>query len=42
VIGRTYEPMPIYVTGAIIYFAINYTLSTLSKRMETRFAYIRE
>lgn len=42
VIGRTFDPMPLYITGAIIYFIINYTLSSLSKRMETRFAYIRE
>jgi polar amino acid transport system permease protein len=42
VIGRTYEPMPLYVTGAIIYFLINYSLSSLSRQLETRFAYIRE
>lgn len=42
VIGRTYEPMPLYVTGALIYFAINYSLSSLSRQLETRFAYIRE
>jgi len=42
VIGRTYEPMPLYVTGAIIYFIINYSLSILSRRMEARYAYIRE
>jgi polar amino acid transport system permease protein len=42
VIGRTYEPMPLYVTGAIIYFVINYTLSSLSRQLEARFAYIRE
>lgn len=42
VIGRTYEPMPLYVLGALIYFAINYSLSLLSRRLEARFAYIRE
>jgi polar amino acid transport system permease protein len=42
VIGRTYEPMPLYVTGAIIYFLINYSLSSLSRQLETRFAHIRE
>ncbi len=42
VIGRTYEPMPLYVVGALIYFAINYSLSSLSRRLERRFAYIRE
>jgi polar amino acid transport system permease protein len=42
VIGRTYEPMPLYMTGAIIYFLINYALSSLSRQLEARFAYIRE
>ena len=42
VIGRTYEPMPLYIVGALIYFAINYSLSSLSRRLEMRFAYIRE
>jgi polar amino acid transport system permease protein len=42
VIGRTYEPMPLYVMGAIIYFLINYNLSTVSRGLERRFAYIRE
>jgi polar amino acid transport system permease protein len=42
VVGRTYRAMPIYVAGALIYFAINYALSVLSRRLEQRFAYIRE
>jgi polar amino acid transport system permease protein len=42
VIGRVYEPMPIYIVGALIYFAINYSLSSLSRRLEARYAYIRE
>jgi His/Glu/Gln/Arg/opine family amino acid ABC transporter permease subunit len=42
VIGRIYEPMPLYLLGAAIYFAINYSLSTLSRRLEARYAYIRE
>ncbi|HVL71406.1 MAG TPA: amino acid ABC transporter permease [Beijerinckiaceae bacterium] len=42
VIGRTYQPLPLYVTGALIYFAINYALSLLARRLEQRFAYIRE
>lgn len=42
VIGRVYEPMPLYIVGAIIYFLINYSLSDLSRRLEARFAYIRE
>jgi polar amino acid transport system permease protein len=42
VIGRTFKPMPLYVLGCIIYFAINYTLSQLSRRLEARFSYVRE
>jgi polar amino acid transport system permease protein len=42
VIGRVYEPMPLYLLGAAIYFSINYSLSSLSRRLEQRFAYIRE
>ena len=42
VIGRTYVPMPLYILGALIYFAINYGLSSLSRLLEARYAYIRE
>ncbi len=42
VIGRTFRPMPLYVLGALIYFAINYMLSLSSRRLERRFAYMRE
>ncbi|MFL5259480.1 MAG: amino acid ABC transporter permease [Hyphomicrobiales bacterium] len=42
VIGRVYEPMPLYIVGSLIYFAINFSLSQLSRRLEMRFAYIRE
>jgi polar amino acid transport system permease protein len=42
VIGRTYEALPLYVVGALIYFGINYTLSTLSRVLEARYEYIRE
>jgi len=42
VIGRTFKPMPMYVLGALIYFLINYALSLTSRRLEARFAYIRE
>ena len=42
VIGRTYDAMPLYVLGALFYFAINYTLSMLSRRLEHRYAFIRE
>jgi polar amino acid transport system permease protein len=42
VIGRTYEPMPLYVLGALMYFVINYSLSLASRRLEARFVYVRE
>ena len=42
VIGRTYRPMPLYVVGALMYFVINYTLSLASRRLEARFAFVRE
>ncbi|HVX80920.1 MAG TPA: amino acid ABC transporter permease [Devosiaceae bacterium] len=42
VIGRTYEPMPLYILGALIYFVINYSLSLLSRRLEARYAHFRE
>jgi polar amino acid transport system permease protein len=42
VIGRTYEAMPLYVLGAVIYFSVNYALSATSRQLERKFAYIRE
>ena len=42
VIGRPYDPLPLYILGAAIYFLINYGLSSLSRSLERRFAYIRE
>ena len=42
VIGRVYEPMPLYIVCSIIYFAINYSLSSASRNLEARFVYIRE
>ncbi|WP_245469342.1 MULTISPECIES: hypothetical protein [unclassified Mesorhizobium] len=42
VIGRTYEAMPLYILGALIYFAVNYALSLASRRLERRFSFIRE
>lgn len=42
VIGRVYEPMPLYILGCVVYFAINFSLSTLSRRLEARYAFIRE
>jgi polar amino acid transport system permease protein len=31
-----------YLLGAAMYFIINYSLSLTSRRLEARFAYIRE
>ena len=42
VIGRTFKPMPMYLLGAAIYFIICYALSLTSRRLEARFAYVRE
>ncbi len=42
VIGRTYEALPLYILGAMMYFIINYTLSSLSRILEARYEYIRE
>src|SRR5262249_30025484 len=42
VLGGTYEPMPLYVLGALMYFVINYSLSLASRQLEARFAYVRE
>lgn len=42
VIGRTYEPLPLYVFGAFVYFTLNYSLSLVSRHVEKRFAYVRE
>ena len=38
VIGRTYEPMPVYMVGIIIYFIINFSLSATSRRLEKKFS----
>ncbi len=42
VVGRTYVAMPVYVLGALLYFAINYSLSSLSRMLEASFANVRE
>jgi polar amino acid transport system permease protein len=42
VIGRVYEPLPLYIVGTIIYFLINYGLSSLSRRLEAGFAHVRD
>ena len=39
VIGRTYEPMPIYILGLIIYVLINYTLSAISRKLELKYSF---
>lgn len=41
VIGRTYDALPLYILGALIYFAINYSLSLLSRRLERRFSHVQ-
>ena len=42
VIGRTYEAMPVYIVGLIIYFIINYSLSLSSRKLEAKYAFIKE
>jgi polar amino acid transport system permease protein len=42
VAGRVYVPMPIYIAGTIIYFLINYGLSSVSRKLEGHYAFIRE
>ena len=42
VIGRIYRPMPLYITAAIMYFIINYSLSSTSRWLETRFSYVNQ
>ncbi|MBS7707435.1 amino acid ABC transporter permease [Chelatococcus asaccharovorans] len=37
VIGRTHIALPLYGIGALMYFAINFPLSALSRRLEKRF-----
>jgi len=37
VIGRTHMALPLYLVGALMYFALNYPLSALSRRLEKRF-----
>lgn len=37
VIGRTHVALPLYLIGALMYFAINFPLSALSRRLEKRF-----
>jgi polar amino acid transport system permease protein len=34
--------MPFYIVGAIIYILINYSLSSASRHLEARFAYVRD
>ncbi len=42
VIGRTYEPMPLYILGALIYIADQLRAVQRSRRLEARFAYVRD
>ena len=42
VIGRIYEPMPLYVLGALDLLRDQLQPVPASRRLEPRFAYIRE
>lgn len=42
IVGRNFNPMPYYITGAVIYILVNYSLSLGSRTLEARFAYIRD
>ena len=42
VIGRTYEPLPLYVLGAFIYFVINYAFRRQPRGSSGAIAYIRD
>lgn len=39
IVGRTRETLLLYGVAALLYFAINYTISTVGLRLEKRFAY---
>ncbi len=41
IVGRTRETLLLYGVAALLYFAINYTISTVGLRLEKRFAYSR-
>jgi len=37
--GRTRETLLLYAVAALLYFAINYTISAFGRRLEKRFTY---
>jgi polar amino acid transport system permease protein len=39
IVGRTRETLLLYAVAALLYFAINYIISTIGLRLEKRFAY---
>lgn len=39
IVGRTRETLLFYAVAALLYFLINYTISTIGLRLEKRFAY---
>jgi polar amino acid transport system permease protein len=41
IVGRTHETLLLYGVAALLYFAINYTISTVGLRLEKHFAYTR-
>ena len=42
VIGRIYRPMPLYITAAIFYSIINYSLSSTSRWLEKKYSYVNQ
>jgi polar amino acid transport system permease protein len=40
IVGRTREALLFYAVAALLYFAINYTISAIGVRLEKRYAYI--
>lgn len=41
IVGRTYKVIPFYLTAAVIYFLVSFSVSLLGARLERRFAYLR-
>ncbi len=39
IVGRTRETLLFYAVAALLYFLINYAISSLGQRLEKRFAY---
>jgi polar amino acid transport system permease protein len=39
VVQRVQKPVPLYLAAALLYFAVNYVVSSGGRRLERRFAY---